>query len=164
MTSYFSLDYIDSISNNGKAIHFASISNCISTLRLLMEMYKLDINMVFHKNIEAKVVSNKKGLRLPNNSTPIFCAGYFNCVNTFHYLLSLGANPLIKDDNDNEAIDIALIKGDKEMIDFIINTQTFVNSDGKYLLSLVKNEHGIKALKQHLFNLGFHNINIINSY
>ena len=164
MTSYFSLDYIDSISNNGKTIHFASISNCISTLRLLMEMYKLDINMVFHKNIEAKVVSNKKGLRLPNNSTPIFCAGYFNCVNTFHYLLSLGANPLIKDDNDNDAIDIALIKGDKEMIDFIINTQTFVNSDGKYLLSLVKNEHGIKALKQHLFNLGFHNINIINSY
>jgi ankyrin repeat protein len=33
MSNYFSFDEIETISNKGNAIHYASISNCVSTLR-----------------------------------------------------------------------------------------------------------------------------------
>ena len=165
MSNYFSLDEIDSISNKGNIIHYAAISNCISTLRLLIEVFKVDINSQIHNNnSDKKEFHNKKlnNLNLPDKSTPLYCAGIYSCVDSFDYLLSLGANPFIQDKNGNDAIDIALINGNKEMVEYVSNTHSFINSNGKYLLSLVKNINARNVLYNYFFYLGFHNINISN--
>ena len=121
--------------------------------------------MQFHENNEKKFFEKKnKNMVLPNNSTPIFCAGFYNCVHNFDYLLSFGANPFIKNDNDIDAIDIALMNGDIEMLKYITSKNSFINSNGKYLFSLMKNEHAVHVFNKNIFNLGFHNINIVNSY
>ena len=167
MSSYFTFDQMETISNKGKAIHYAAISNCISTLRLLVEVFKVDINSQINNNDKENInVGNKKKLNdiiLPDKSTPLYCAGLYSCVNSFKYLLSLGANPFIQDKNGNDAIDIGLIYGDKEMIEFITQTFSFINSNGKYLLSLVKNIRAKNSLYNYFFFLGFQNINISNN-
>ena len=166
IASYFTLDQMETISNKGKAIHYAAISNCVSKLRLLVEFFKVDINSQINSNDnENKENSNKNkfnDIKLPDKSTPIYCAGLYSCINSFKYLLSLGANPFIQDKNGNDAIDIALIYGDKEMVEFISKTYSFINSNGKYLLSLVKNVHARNILYDYFFFLGYQNINISN--
>ena len=165
MSNYFSFDEIETISNKGNAIHYASISNCVSTLRLLIEIFKVDINSQIHNNnLENKEFTNKKlnNLKLPDKSTPIYCAAYYSCVDSFDYLLNLGANPFIQDKNGNDAIDIGLINGNKEMVEYISKKYSFINSNGKYLLSLVKNINARNILYYYFFFLGFHNINISN--
>ena len=56
------------------------------------------------------------------------------------------------------------MNGDIEMLNYITSKNSFINSNGKYLFSLVKNEHAVHAFNKNIFNLGFHNINIVNSY
>ena len=166
MASYFTLEQMETISNKGKAIHYAAISNCVSTLRLLVEFFKVDINSQiknnYNENIEVSSKNKLNDIKLPDRSTPLYCAGLYSCTNSFKYLLSLGANPFIQDKNGNDAIDIALIYGDKEMVEFISQTYSFINSNGKYLLSLVKNVNARHILYNNFFLLGFHNINISN--
>ena len=163
MSNYFSFEQLEIISNKGSLLHYAAISDSLSTLRLLVEMFKCDINSQIHNKINNN--KNKKHIsNLPNKSTPIYCAGLFSCLNSFEYLLSLGADPFIQDENGNDAIDMALINGNEKMISFISKTHSFINSNGKYLLSLVKNIHARHILYNNFYFLGVHNINIINKY
>ena len=166
MTNYFNLDKIDMISNKGSILHYATITNSLSTLRLIIEVFKIDINNQIHINEENyyNLKNKNKYLILPDKSTPIYCAGYFSCVDSFDYLLSLGADPFIQDNNGIDAIDAALIYGDREMVNYISKTYSFINSDGKYLLSLVKNIHGRNILYENFNLLGTQNINITDNY
>jgi len=141
MTNYFPIEQLESSSKKGNILHLASITNSTTTLRLIVEIFKLDINSQMHNEKNKYHESEISPFNLPNKSTPIYCAGLFSCLNSFEYLLSLGANPLIPDENGNDAIDMALTYGDEKMINYISNTYSFINSNGKYLLSLVKNVH-----------------------
>ena len=85
----------------------------------------------------------------------------FNCLDHFNYLLSLGANPFIQDEDGNDAIDMALINGDRAMLNYISKTYSFINSNGKYLLSIVKNVKARHILYDNFFLFGPQNINII---
>ena len=91
MSSYFSFDQMEIISNKGKAIHFAAISNCVSTLRLLIEVFKVDINSQINNNDNENIEFNNKNalnsIKLPDKSTPLYCAGLYSCVDSFDYLL-----------------------------------------------------------------------------
>ena len=164
MTNYFPLEQIEILSQKGSILHFASITNSTSTLRLIVEIFKLDINSQIHNNNNKKHIDNKiSPFNLPNKSTPIYCAGLFSCLNSFEYLLSLGANPFIPDEDGNDAIDIALIYGDRKMLNYISKTYSFINSNGKYLLSLVKNAQARFILYDYFFILNSDGINITNS-
>ena len=48
------------------------------------------------------------------------------------------------------------------MVEYISKKYSFINSNGKYLLSLVKNINARNILYNYFFFLGFHNINISN--
>ena len=162
MSNYFPLNHLEMISNKGSLLHHAAISNSLSTLRLIVECFKIDINIQIHNK---KKNDNKiEPLNLPNKSTPIYCAGLFNCLESFDYLLSLGANPFIQDEDGNDAIDMALINGDRAMLNYISKTYSFINSNGKYLLSIVKNVKARHILYDNFFLFGPQNINIINSF
>ena len=74
MSNYFPLKQMEKISNKGNLIHYTTISNCISTLRLLIEVFKVNINTQIHNNnLENKEITNKKlnNLKLTYKSTPI---------------------------------------------------------------------------------------------
>ena len=165
-SNYFPLEQIDTISNKGSILHYAAISNSLSTLRLIIEIFNVDINIQINKKENNDNYFNKKNnyLYLPDKSTPIYCAGYYSCVDSFDYLLSLGADPFIQDNNGNDAIDVALIHGDRKMVEYISQKHSFINSNGKYLLSLVKNVHARYILYENLKLLGQQDINITNNY
>ena len=165
MSHYFPLEQVEIISNKGNILHYAAITNSLSILRLIIENFKMDINSQIH-NKNDKIYSKNKNnsLNLPNKSTPIYCAAYFSCIDSFDFLLSLGANPFIQDENGDDAIDAALIHGNKKMINYISKTYSFINSNGKYLLSLVKNVHARHILYDNFYLLGSQNINITNTH
>lgn len=163
MSNYCSIEQLQIISNKGSLLHFAAISDSLSTLRLLVELFKVDINIQINNKNKNK--NHKKHFsNLPNKSTPIYCAGLYSCLNSFEYLLSLGADPFIQDENGNDAIDMALIHGNEKMVKYISTTLSFINSNGKYLFSLVKNIHSRHILYNNFYLLGTHNINITNKY
>ena len=59
---------------------------------------------------------------------------------------------------------MALIHGNEKMIKYISKTKSFINSDGKYLISLVKNVKARHILYEFFNILGANNINIIDKY
>ena len=165
MTNYFPLEQIDLISKKGSILHYAAITNSLTTLRLIIEIFKIDINsQINNKENNYDNIKKEKYFNLPDKSTPIYCAGYFSCVDSFDYLLSLGADPFIQDSYGNDAIDAALIHGNRKMVEYISKTYSFINSNGKYFLSLVKNVQARNVLYNNISLLGQQHINITEQY
>ncbi len=162
MSNFFPLEQIELNSNKGSLLHYAAISDSLSTLRLIVEIFKIDINAQVHNKNDINGEINI--LNLPDKSTPLYCAGLFSCLNSFEFLLSLGADPFIQDKNGNDAIDMALIHGNEKMLNYISQTYSFINSNEKYLISLVKNVKARHILYDNFYLLGAHNINITNRY
>lgn len=177
MTQYIPLEVLMSSYNAITPMHIAAYYNKTSTIRFLVENYKVNLNVKTNikkddkidyykllsgsKYIQDKLIIN---FNLDNESTPLIYAAKNSSVESFKYLLGLGANPFIKNIFNEDAIDIALSCGNKNMIDHVTNIPSYRYNDanGGYLFSLVSNSNCYFKVAEYFNKNGGDNINILS--
>lgn len=112
MSTVYPLKLLDS-SITTSILHLAAISQIPDTIRYLVQNLHIDVNK-----------------QLEDGSTPLHWASKNSSLISYNELIGLGANPLICDNNNLNAIDLFLLNGCEKYIDNISKTPSF-----NYMLS-----------------------------
>lgn len=145
MSTIYPIKVLDS-SLDQSVIHLAAKKNHRETIRYIVQVLHIDVNS-----------QSKDGF------TPIQFAAMKSCVLSYQELLSLGANPLIKNPiYKMNAIDFAMKYGAEKMIKFVMETPSFsyALSSTDILFHLASNKEGYKGFLQ---VMKFYQETVINS-
>ena len=160
MLKFYSLQYLEKITEFSTALHQACINENINTIRFLIERFHYNPNEKLKKR--GKKCLNK----LPEGSTPLHAAALASSIEVFEYLLLHGGDPFIEDINNNDAFDISYQNGNHTFLKYIfeLKSSRMFSYNDKYFLSLIKNKQkgAIDIFYKYIDENNFENYNIVN--